>query len=109
MRRSSATRSSRRRSRSSRRTTTSGCRWSTTEGSWASSRAQPSGGDWLKTRLRRRTDLREQRRDGVAELLPDLVVDQVPLLVELLGGAADCDLDLGDAGAHRGEHLAELG
>ena len=37
------------------------------------------------------------------------LVDEPAVAVELLGARPTGDLDLGDAGAHRGEHLAELG
>ena len=96
-----------RRSPSSRSATTSGCRSSTAAGSSACCRARRSSADWRRTtpaggaeteaelgREQSRLGDRGERVQRVAELLADLVVNEAAVLVELLGGAADRELDL---------------
>ena len=99
MRRSIPRCRSTRRSRSSSSRTTSACRSSRARSCSACSRARPSSAAWPRTSRRESTpkvltpfasggerggDLRDERLQRVAEALPDLVVDEPAVVVELL-------------------------
>ena len=76
-------------------------RVSDTEGRRTAVRHVSTGGE-------RGGNLRDERLQRVAEAFPDLVADEPAVVVELLAGVADGELGLGDAGAHRAQHLPQL-
>ena len=80
----------------------------TPSSSQASSRAREGQAACSALPARARLDLVDERCDGCVELVVVIRVDE-RAAVDLLAGLADDDLALDDAGAHRGEHLAELG
>ena len=69
----------------------------------------PTASDSARPRRSRAAVSARSGLQRLAEPVADLVVGEAALVVELLVRVADGQLDFGDPGAHRAEHLAELG